>query len=486
MSDDKDPVRVGRFDWERLVLMSVPHPTNFKLLPLAVFMSADGGRVRPGNAGLAMFGPHEKTWAKLLRWAVNEGWLVLMERGGARRGAGGTTVKRASVYAASVPQPVWERRMEILGAPPFRAAGFEGSGSEVPDSLKGAPGSSDQPLKGAPDGSVPASDSLKGAPSAPFNGSDSSLKGASEDSLQGSTKGAIGTFEGSDPIYEGSDPGFEGSAQTLPHHVVPSRSNSSSTSTTSGAGAPAETSTSTEVAVTDGGGGGGSSSFEEITNETQRAQAFVDSLPMPGRQARKQQLEDLPRRVLAAFQRGWSEGGLRRYLDISEVHDVGSAASLYLYRLQDDQLPDNEAPPALEGTDARVQGWMELAQQFDSRAAAADGWRVTPWETNPNKGAVQGQALAAKFRAEENEFAYPGRYPSPPKGRNGYTPSRPNDSWDRMAQTARLGLPPEGSEKYQHCGSVNCDPITRYIEKIDEKGLKQDSPCSKCHPAMRF
>ncbi|MGW6462578.1 hypothetical protein [Streptomyces rubiginosohelvolus] len=457
MSDDKDPVRVGRFDWERLVLMSVPHPTNFKLLPLAVFMSADGGRVRPGNAGLAMFGPHEKTWAKLLRWAVNEGWLVLMERGGARRGAGGTTVKRASVYAAAVPQRVWERRMEILGAPPFRAAGFEGSGSDVPDSLKGAPDGSDEPLKGAPG-----------------------------DSLQGSTKGAFGTFEGSDPIHEGSDPGFEGSAQTLPHHVVPSRSNSSSTSTTSGAGAPAETDTSTEVAVTDGGGGGGSSSFEEITNETQRAQTFVDSLPMPGRQARKQQLEDLPRRVLAAFQRGWSEGGLRRYLDISDVHDVGSAASLYLYRLRDDQLPDNEAPPALEGTDARVQGWMELAQQFGSEAATADGWRVTPWETDPNKGAAQGQALAAKFRTAENEFAYPSRYPSPPKGRNGYTPTQANEPWDRMAQNARLGLPPAGAEKYQHCGSVNCDPITRYVEKIDEQGLKQDSPCSKCHPAMRF
>lgn len=75
MSDEKDPVRVGRFEWERLMLMSVPHPTNFKLLPLGVFMSADGGRVRPGNASLAMFGPHEKTWAKLLRWAVAEGWL---------------------------------------------------------------------------------------------------------------------------------------------------------------------------------------------------------------------------------------------------------------------------------------------------------------------------------------------------------------------------------------------------------------------------
>ncbi|WP_329220264.1 hypothetical protein [Streptomyces microflavus] len=218
--------------------------------------------------------------------------------------------------------------------------------------------------------------------------------------------------------------------------------------------------------------------MEEITNETQRAQAFVDSLPMPGRQARKQQLEDLPRRVLVAFQRGWSEGGLYRYLDISDVPDVGSAASLYLYRLQDDQLPDNEAPPALQGTDAIVAAWMDLA--------------------DPNKGAAQGQALAAMFRTEEAERLQPGRHPLPADGgmwdramgrahkRMGYTPTRPNSGWDQMAEAARLGLPPEGAEKYRHCGSVDCDPITRYVEKIDQQGLKQDSPCPKCHPSMKF
>lgn len=216
MTEHDGPVRVSRFEWERLMMMSVPHPQNLKLLPIGIFMSADGGSARPGNTGLAMFGPHEKTWAKLLRWAVNEGWLLLVQRGGARRGPNGTTVVRASVYAASVPQLVWKQREEILGAPPFRAPGFEGSApAHAPDALKGAPGDSPELLKGAPCGSPDDPGSMKGALIAPFNGSDPSLKGAPWDSLPDPLKGAPGSFEG-------SDPSFEGSAQTLPHHVVTS------------------------------------------------------------------------------------------------------------------------------------------------------------------------------------------------------------------------------------------------------------------------
>ncbi|MEH0642841.1 hypothetical protein QBB33_15465 [Streptomyces scabiei] len=203
MTEHDGPVRVSRFEWERLMMMSVPHPQNLKLLPIGIFMSADGGSARPGNNGLAMFGPHEKTWAKLLRWAVGEGWLLLVQRGGARRGPNGTTVVRASVYAASVPQLVWKRREEILGAPPFKADG----------SLNGAPKGSPEALKGAPEGSLVDDPSLNGAPMAPFNGADPSLKGAPRDSLPNPLKGASDGFEGSVSR-------FEGSAQTLPHHVV--------------------------------------------------------------------------------------------------------------------------------------------------------------------------------------------------------------------------------------------------------------------------
>ncbi|MEV7994925.1 hypothetical protein AB0O67_24335 [Streptomyces sp. NPDC086077] len=291
-------------------------------------MSADGGRVRPGNAGLAQFGPHEKTWAKLLRWAVAEGWLLQVERGGARRGPNGTTIVRASVYAASVPQPVWERRLEILGAPPFRAPGLEGSASDA--------------LKGAPEDSPHGADSLKGAPVAPFNAPDPSLKGAPRDSLPESLKGAIPDFEGSDPSFEGSVPGFEGSAQALPHHVVPSRSNSSSTtSTTSVAEAP-EDGPVISGDGTEGGGGGEffSSEDQEQDKPLARAESFVDGLTYRGRQPGQTRRAKLTIRVAAAFKDGWTENGLRRYLDISDDPSVRDPAAVYAHRLKEEELPE--------------------------------------------------------------------------------------------------------------------------------------------------
>ncbi|MGQ4355256.1 hypothetical protein [Streptomyces drozdowiczii] len=265
--------------------------------------------------------------------------------------------------------------------------------------------------------------------------------------------------------------------EVTPTPLFSSSKNPSNTSPSSGAEvavAQQETSTSPE------GGGGGDSFSEETTREDERARLFVDSLPTPGRQPSKAQQEQLRQRVQSALQAGWSEVGLSRYLDISDEPNVRSAASLYLYRLRDDQLPDNEAPPALEGTDATVAGWLALAQELD-----------------PNKGAVQGQALAAKFRAEEAENLQPGRHPLPADGgmwdramnrahqRMGYTPSRPNAYWDRMKADAEAGRPPEGKE-YPHCGDPDCDPITRTRDKEDDRGFKYVSPCTRCHPSMQF
>lgn len=418
-------VRVGRFEWERLMLMSVPHPMNFKLLPLGVFMSADGGRVRPGNAGLALFGPHEKTWAKLLRWAVDKGWLVLVERGGARRGAGGTTVKRASVYAAAVPRDVWERRGGVLGAPPFRSAGFEGSDVDAPDSLKGAS-----------DGPVPGADPLKGALTAPFNGSDASTKGAPGDSLPESMKGAVGGFEG-------SDPGFEGSAQTLPHHVVPSRSSSSSTSSSpAGELSPA---------VTDGGGGGdsffegpigvGPSAGQGVAVAPPsvelhpQAEPLVAALDFRGRPPGSKQRGRLVASVAAALDVGWVEQDLKTYLDLGGAA-VNSAAAVYAHRLAADELPDpaafrEAARRPLEGTDAIVIGWMDLARQSG--------------------------------------------------------PHRPyQDSWRRLEEEGRNGSRPQGWETVSHCGDEDCDEVTRRRDETGHDGLPTTTLCQRCHPAMRF
>ena len=208
----------------------------------------------------------------------------------------------------------------------------------------------------------------------------------------------------------------------------------------------------TVVAVTEEEGGGDSFS-EEITSKDTAARAFVDSLPMPGRQpGRKRQQEDraqLTVRVAAAFAAGWSEAGLRRYLDLSDDPNVRSAAALYLHRLGADQLPDSEAPAVLEGTDAVVDGWMQLAGQMgDEREHATAGHR-------PSWGAP----------------AYRG-------------PARPNTVWDRIADDAANGRAPAGAERYKHCGT--CDPVTRMRDGDGSAGEGKSNPCARCHPSMQF
>lgn len=499
MTDDT-PVRLGRFEWERLVLMCVPHPKNFKLLPIGVFMSADGGRARPGNRGLAMFGPHEKTWASLLRWAVAEGWLTVVYRGGARRGPNGTTIVRASVYAASVPREVWDRRLDVLGAPPFRSAGVEGSDE----------GSGSEPLKGAPEGSVHDPDVLKGALGTPFNGSDPSLKGASGDSLPDPLKGAIESFEGSDPSFEGSVSVFEGSAQGLPHHVVlSSRSNSSSTSTTS----VAEVSSIT-LAREDGteGGGGGDSSFPEAS----KAEALVDALDYRGRAPGRKKREALVSRVAAALAAGWTEQDLKVYLDLGGGA-VDSAVALYLYRLDADELPDAQTfraaqSQALTGTDDTVAGWFDLSRQLGQadggmwdRAMGRAQARMDLTGTDANF--ANHAALVEQMRREEAQHA-PATHHRPSttdqrvqqaldvgrrlqarhdaqQERGGHQPYS-DSTWHELDRQARNGEAPAGADKYPHCGHPDCDPITRTRERRDENGIPSLTPCSKCHPALKF
>src|SRR5438093_6329642 len=162
------------------MLSDLPEQDRFRLLAVGIFMDSGGGLARPGNVGLARLGPHEETWKKLLRRTVKAGWLLLVSRGGARRGAGGTTIRRASVYAAAVPRDVWKRRAEILGDSPFRASSDEGS---------------TEPLKEAPSDFL--QELMKEAPGASFEDASRPMKEA---------PGA--SFES-----------FEGSPQGLPHHV---------------------------------------------------------------------------------------------------------------------------------------------------------------------------------------------------------------------------------------------------------------------------
>ncbi|MFE9391183.1 hypothetical protein [Streptomyces sp. NPDC006784] len=337
-----DPIRVSRFVWERLLMMSdLPEGDRFKLLALGIFMSADGGRARPGNLGLAHFGPHEKTWAKLLRNAVKSGWLILVERGGARRGTGGTTFRKASVYAASAPWKVWSCRTEILNSSPYKAASLEGSAETS---------SVEQPKQ-----SPTRSPVLKGAPRTPFNGSLPKLKGAAKGSLQASEANSPWVLKGAPetPLngFEGSLKAFEGSAQRLPHHVIPP-----SRTYLPGAGSQATSSTPPQAHGKDGGG--------EDSEWQQQALLILDSLDYRNRPPSRTQRTDLAQRLGEALATGWTVEALQGYLDLGST-TVHSAVGVYFHRLKPSELPE---PPTEQPGPAAIPSWC--GQCADGNPAA--------------------------------------------------------------------------------------------------------------------
>lgn len=198
----KEPVPVGRFLWERLMMVSdLPQEDRFKLLALGMYMDGEtGDNARPGAANLALLGHHEETWKQLLRRTVAAGWLILRERGGSRKGPNGTRIKKASRYAASVPADVYDRRREILGAPPFKAA----STKEARESYEGSasrgrtlPSKTDRPTNEASNASFKTSGPVDNSSGGVYEGSPNGLPATSTKEAPGSTKEASGVYEGS-------------------------------------------------------------------------------------------------------------------------------------------------------------------------------------------------------------------------------------------------------------------------------------------------
>lgn len=114
----------------------------------------------------------------------------------------------------------------------------------------------------------------------------------------------------------------------------------------------AEDSEDGSVAASDGteGGGGGesfSSEDQEQDKPLARAESFVDSLDYRGKRLGQTRRAKLTIRVAVAFKDGWTEKGLRRYLDISDDPTVRDPAAVYAHRLKDDELPDATADPTL-------------------------------------------------------------------------------------------------------------------------------------------
>ncbi|MEU6768620.1 hypothetical protein ABZ916_39685 [Streptomyces sp. NPDC046853] len=160
------------------------------------------------------------------------------------------------------------------------------------------------------------------------------------------------------------------SSQLTPTPLVPSFDLSSKDSPSSSVAEAPEEGDLSGTEVTEGGGGG-NLSLEEITEQAERAERFVDSLDFRNKQPGKQQRLKMCQRVAAAFKAGWTEKGLRRYLDISDDPNVRSAAAVYVHRLSEDELP-----PVAEEVDLRPPcSWCRIA--FPT--AATDGSvRKTP------------------------------------------------------------------------------------------------------------
>ncbi|MFI2354720.1 hypothetical protein ACH5AG_08535 [Streptomyces anulatus] len=166
-----------------------------------------------------------------------------------------------------------------------------------------------------------------------------------------------------------------------------------------------------------------------------QAEPFVAALDFRGRPPGLKQRGRLVVLAAAALDTGWVEQDLKTYLDLGGAA-VNSAAAVYAHRLAADELPDpasfrEAARRPLEGTDAVVDGWMQLA------------------------------------------------------GRSG--PHRPyQDSWGRLEEEGRNGARPQGWEKVPHCGDPDCDEVTRRRDETGHDGLPTTTLCQRCHPAMRF
>ncbi|WP_327008548.1 hypothetical protein OHA72_15605 [Dactylosporangium sp. NBC_01737] len=117
-------MRVGKFDWERLMMVSpLPWPTRSILHVLAIYMDDDGGSARPGLPALVLLTRSRSVVIEHLQAAVDACYLAVIERGGYRRGTA-----RATEYAATVPVDVYTRREEILAGPPWRRVDSPTSG----------------------------------------------------------------------------------------------------------------------------------------------------------------------------------------------------------------------------------------------------------------------------------------------------------------------------------------------------------------------
>lgn len=112
MTGEVERVRVDPTVWERLLAVAskLPRAVQATLCKLRMFMWPDGGAA-PGNDRLRQVtaGLNRGTLGEHLAAAEAAGWLRRAERGGHR-----ATGDRASLYQATVPREVYDRRHTLL------------------------------------------------------------------------------------------------------------------------------------------------------------------------------------------------------------------------------------------------------------------------------------------------------------------------------------------------------------------------------------
>lgn len=325
------PVRVGRFEWERLMLLSpLPWPTRSVLLALAVFMSDDGGDARPGLDNLMrVTGRGRSVLIDHLTAAVHAGYLVVIERGGFRR-----RTARATEYAAAVPPEVYAERDSLLRSPPWRTPA-----SDLPDV-----GGKDE----SPAGRTLVTDE------GPVSGDEGPVL-------------ALRTSGGPDPT-------------THLHHA--SNTSSPSGGPTSPPEPPDPTPEEEEEILPNP---------QPQQPPDAAAAALVDQLPpVAGKTIRPRQRAEVVAAVAARLAAGWTPAALRAEL----TDNLGTArgAGVYLHRLQQQidvtpPVPARPAPPAASPSrlravlDARDQVAVDLAARSARdelaalRARLPQGWR---------------------------------------------------------------------------------------------------------------
>lgn len=165
------------------------------------------------------------------------------------------------------------------------------------------------------------------------------------------------TTVGQGPTVVGYGPTTVGQGPTTVGPLSPSSSPFSPRESPSSS--PAAESVSTASADEDetGGGGGDLSPKENDEDDggpSGAAAAFVRALDYRGKPPGEKRRVTLTRLVRAALAAGWSEDGLRRYLDISDDPSVRNPAAVYAHRLAADELP---APPQSKAAAASLPAW---------------------------------------------------------------------------------------------------------------------------------